>query len=116
MTSAPPPSLHPRDRRPRQRSGRSNADTQVDGRPQSDQRTERGHLPRKPLLVDLAVFGLGDEGGGWGEVVAVAVGQFTGAGYEAGQAALVAVDVLDHAAGPRGEADAEDGADVGVGD
>lgn len=49
------------------------------------------------------------------EPVAVAVGQFGGAGREAGRAARVLPDVADHPSGPGREADAEDRADVGVG-
>src|SRR5690606_13940845 len=61
---------------------------------------------------DLAVLRLLHQQRRRGEAVAVAFGQLARPGHEAGQAALVAVDVLQHAAGPAGEADAEDGADV----
>src|SRR5438045_4106510 len=43
-------------------------------------------------------------------------GELPRAGYEAGDAALVAVDVLEGAAAPARETDAEDRADVPVGD
>ena len=50
------------------------------------------------------------------EPVAVALGQLSARARKpaAGAARVVAVDVLQHAAGPRREADAEDRADVGV--
>src|SRR5687767_1502047 len=56
------------------------------------------------------------EGLGRGEAVAVGLGQLAGAGDEALDTALVAVDVLQDAAGPAGEADTHDRADIGVGD
>src|SRR5204863_7623277 len=63
----------------------------------------------------LAAVRLLDERGRRLEALAVTLGQLARSGHEAGRAALVAVDVLEHSAGPAGEADAEDRADVGVG-
>src|SRR3954447_25067394 len=71
---------------------------------------------RRVVDVRLAALGLLDERGWRLEAPALARRQLAGARDEAGQAALVAVNVLDPAPGPAREADAEDRADVRVGD
>src|SRR4051794_7048475 len=76
----------------------------------------RGRERALRVVVGLAALGLLDQRRGRLEALAVALGQLAGARDEPGQPALVAVDVLEHAAGPAREPDAHDRADVGVGD
>src|SRR5215218_8952917 len=70
--------------------------------------------------VGLVALGALDERGRRGETLAVGGGELLGPLDEAGEAVvglgLISVDVLEHAAGPAGEADAHDRADVRVGD
>src|SRR3954469_1770415 len=65
--------------------------------------------------VRLAGVGLLDQRRRRLEALAVLLRELARPGDETGQAAVVAVDVLQHAARPAREADAHDGADVGVG-
>src|SRR5688572_28087418 len=68
------------------------------------------------VAVRLAALGLLDQRGGRLEALAVLPGELTRAGDEAGEAALVAVDVLQDATGPAREPDAQDRPDVRVRD
>src|SRR3954447_8494400 len=76
----------------------------------------RGRERALRVVVGLAALGLLDQRRGRLEALAVALGQLARPGDEPGDPALVTVDVLEHAPGPAGEADAHDRADVGVGD
>src|SRR3954454_11721339 len=75
----------------------------------------RGRERALRVVVGLAALGLLDQRRGRLEALAVALGQLARPGDEARQPALVAVDVLEHAAGPAREPDAHDRPDVGVG-
>src|SRR3954449_1041621 len=67
------------------------------------------------VVVGLAALGLLDQRRGRLEALAVALGQLARPRDEAGEAPVVSVDVLEHAAGPAREPDAHDRPDVGVG-
>src|SRR4051794_9546334 len=71
---------------------------------------------RRRVAVRLPALGLLHQRDRRGEALAVGLGELTRAGDEAGEASVVAVDVLQDAAGPAGEPDAHDGADVRIGD
>src|SRR5450755_4793884 len=83
-----------------------------DGRVRAALRRLRGADQGLLVAVRLAPLGLLDQRGGWLEALAVGGGEVARAGHESGQAALVAVDVLQDAAGPAREADPEDRPDV----
>src|SRR2546423_696821 len=73
-------------------------------------------LPSGVLLDPLPALGLQRQRLRHLEPLAVLLAQLLRPRHEAGDAAVVAVDVLDHAAGPGREADAQDRADVRLGD
>src|SRR4051794_8846023 len=76
---------------------------------------DRGRFGRA-VLVGLAALGTGDQRRRRLEALAVAPGELAGPRGEAGDPALVAIDVREPPAAPSREADAQDGADVAVGD
>src|SRR5699024_481170 len=69
---------------------------------------------RSVLLVGLTGLRPLDQWGRWGEVLAVLRRELLGTLDEAGQAALVLVDVLEDTTRPRRESDAEDRPDVRI--
>lgn len=68
------------------------------------------------LLISLTFIRLRHQARRWRKALAVGLRQLVGTCHEALQAAVVLVDILHHATTPGREADAEDGADVGVAD
>ena len=69
---------------------------------------------RLNLLISLTFLRFLNQADRRGEAFAVGLGQFLGTGDEADLRHWLPVDILHDAARPGREADAEDGADVGV--